>query len=422
MERRPSEGGRHQVRPGAARHLGRDGRAATIARAIRPTGRRTSGCRPPQGSTRSMKEQQPRRAALPGRERRGNRGASPGYPTVIVPFGLVPNVPFASGTARAGLPGRLRRQAGALRRQLHGPGLQRAPAHRAGLRLRAGHEAARASALDPVAPNAGLTTSVAGRIVPSILSAELPHNLALGSGRERWSLLDPNSRGVSGGRLMHERQSSARVAALALAALWSLSPPALRAQAVSGTILGEVKDATGAVVSGATVVLVNTGTGLTRTVGHRMPRESTRAPSLPTGTYNVSAEHGGVQEGHAWPTSIWAWTRRCASTSSSSVGELTESVEIQAETPLLQTSSSDLSATVESKQIETLPLNGRNFVSLTRTIPGRDARASPAATSTARAAWPGAPRPPSPRTASAPATTTSCSTGSTTTRPGSSRW
>src|SRR5439155_25163731 len=33
-------------------------------------------------------------------------------------------------------------------------------------------------------------------------------------------------------------------------------------------------------------------------------------------------------------------------------------------------SSSDLSATVEGKQIETLPLNGRNFVSLTRTVPG----------------------------------------------------
>ena len=49
---------------------------------------------------------------------------------------------------------------------------------------------------------------------------------------------------------------------------------------------------------------------------------------------------------------------------------MTETVEIQAETSLLQTSSSDLSVTVEGKTIENLPLNGRNFVSLTRTIPG----------------------------------------------------
>ena len=52
------------------------------------------------------------------------------------------------------------------------------------------------------------------------------------------------------------------------------------------------------------------------------------------------------------------------------LGQMTESVEIQAETPLVQTSSSDLSVTVEGKTIESLPLNGRNFVSLTRTIPG----------------------------------------------------
>ncbi len=45
-------------------------------------------------------------------------------------------------------------------------------------------------------------------------------------------------------------------------------------------------------------------------------------------------------------------------------------VDVQGGAPLLQTSSSDLSATVDGTQIETLPLNGRNIVSLTRTIPG----------------------------------------------------
>ena len=52
------------------------------------------------------------------------------------------------------------------------------------------------------------------------------------------------------------------------------------------------------------------------------------------------------------------------------VGAMTESVEIVAQTPLVQTSSSDLSTTVTEEQIKQLPLNGRNFVSLTRTIPG----------------------------------------------------
>ncbi len=52
------------------------------------------------------------------------------------------------------------------------------------------------------------------------------------------------------------------------------------------------------------------------------------------------------------------------------VGQMTESVKIEASTPLLQTSSSELGTTVHSEAIKALPLNGRNFVNLTRTIPG----------------------------------------------------
>ena len=52
------------------------------------------------------------------------------------------------------------------------------------------------------------------------------------------------------------------------------------------------------------------------------------------------------------------------------VGQMTESVKIEASTTLLQTASSELGTTVHSEQIQTLPLNGRNFVSLTRTVPG----------------------------------------------------
>ena len=52
------------------------------------------------------------------------------------------------------------------------------------------------------------------------------------------------------------------------------------------------------------------------------------------------------------------------------VGAMTESVSITAETPLVQTSSSELGTTVTNEQIEALPLNGRNFVNLTRTVPG----------------------------------------------------
>ena len=52
------------------------------------------------------------------------------------------------------------------------------------------------------------------------------------------------------------------------------------------------------------------------------------------------------------------------------LGDRTDSVTVQADNALVQTSSSDLSASLGATEIQGLPLNGRNFVSLTRTIPG----------------------------------------------------
>ena len=52
------------------------------------------------------------------------------------------------------------------------------------------------------------------------------------------------------------------------------------------------------------------------------------------------------------------------------VGAVEESVTVTGSSPLMQTSSSELGTTVSEEQIKTLPLNGRNFVNLTRTVPG----------------------------------------------------
>src|SRR6185369_12890922 len=51
-------------------------------------------------------------------------------------------------------------------------------------------------------------------------------------------------------------------------------------------------------------------------------------------------------------------------------GAISETMTVEASAPLLQTSSSELGTTVTDEQIEALPLNGRNFVNLTRTVPG----------------------------------------------------
>ena len=93
------------------------------------------------------------------------------------------------------------------------------------------------------------------------------------------------------------------------------------------------------------------------------------APSLPTGTYVVTAEMTGFKIAALSGIELGVDQRvRIDVTLGSAF--LTETVTIQAATPLLQTSSSELGTTVKDEQIQTLPLNGRNFVSLTRTVPG----------------------------------------------------
>ena len=157
-------------------------------------------------------------------------------------------------------------------------------------------------------------------------------------------------------------------ALVAFAILCCLAPPPAGAQAVSGTILGFVKDSTGAVVPGATVTLVNTGTGYSRSVVTDASGEYT-APLIPTGTYTVTAELTGFKK--ASKTNVLLGVdQKVRMDLALELGAMTEVVEIQAETPLLQTASSELGATIVEEQIRTLPLNGRNFVSLTRTVPG----------------------------------------------------
>ena len=161
------------------------------------------------------------------------------------------------------------------------------------------------------------------------------------------------------------------------------------AQAVTGTILGTVADTTGAVLPGVTVTVKHTETGLTRTLVTDSNGEYTAA-SIPTGTYTVTGEISGFKSVSLSNVQVGV-DQRVRADIKLEVGAMTESVEIVAQTPLVQTSSSDLSTTVTEEQMKRLPLNGRNFVSLTRLIPGV-LRGIPARTSTAPARWRGAPR------------------------------
>src|SRR5215470_17895285 len=84
-------------------------------------------------------------------------------------------------------------------------------------------------------------------------------------------------------------------ASFSLALLLALVPGHLAAQAVSGTVLGIVKDASGAAVVNAKVVIASAETGVTRTVLTNAGGDY-EAPSLPPGVYSVSVEMSGFKK------------------------------------------------------------------------------------------------------------------------------
>ncbi len=139
-------------------------------------------------------------------------------------------------------------------------------------------------------------------------------------------------------------------------------------QAVSGTILGTVTDSTGAIHPNAKITAVNENTGLSRTTTADANGEYT-FPSLPTGHYTVTAEVQGFRT--LAVSNIQLEVDQHAKIDLKlETGAASETMTVVGEAPLLQTSTSELGTTVGNEQIEALPLNGRNFVNLTRTVPG----------------------------------------------------
>jgi hypothetical protein len=153
---------------------------------------------------------------------------------------------------------------------------------------------------------------------------------------------------------------------LALATL--LLPTSAVAQNVTGTILGTVRDATAAGVPDAQVTLTQNSTGLARVLASDSSGDYA-APLLGTGVYTVMAQAPGFKQASVTGVQL-SVAQTVRVDLRLEIGELTESVQVESANPLVRRSSSDVSATLGMTEIQTLPLVTRNFVQLTRTIPG----------------------------------------------------
>ncbi len=157
------------------------------------------------------------------------------------------------------------------------------------------------------------------------------------------------------------------LALLMPALLLCLAAPAT-AQRDMGTILGAVTDPSGAAIPGASITIVEESTGVTDLVESDAAGNYIR-PLIKPGTYTVSAETAGFKKGVQTGVLVQS-SSRVQANFVLEIGQVTETIEVTAQPPALQTETTQMGGNLESRQTSELPLGGqRRFAFLARTVP-----------------------------------------------------
>jgi carboxypeptidase family protein/TonB-dependent receptor-like protein len=130
----------------------------------------------------------------------------------------------------------------------------------------------------------------------------------------------------------------------------------------TGTISGTIQDSSGAVLPGASVVILNEDTGISRSVQANAAGHYS-APALGLGNYRVTASRDGFQA-EARGGIVITVGREAVVNFALQVGAVTQTVEVIGEAPLVQTTSATLEGLVDDKKIRDLPLNARSYLDL----------------------------------------------------------
>src|SRR5438445_7686383 len=154
------------------------------------------------------------------------------------------------------------------------------------------------------------------------------------------------------------------------AALWLLllSAQPLRAQVDTGTLLGTVTDASGAPINGAKVTLTNEGTSAALSTTTATDGGYKFTP-VKIGSYKLTVSFQGFQTMTQTnvPVNVGA---DVVINFTLKPGEVTQIVEVSASTPVLETQSGSVGQVVDTRSVNDLPLNGRNFTFLAQLAAG----------------------------------------------------
>ena len=161
-------------------------------------------------------------------------------------------------------------------------------------------------------------------------------------------------------------------AVLGMAALYCFSgglSSVVAQQGASATLRGIVKDPNGAVVTGSQVSATQKDTGVKR-------ETTTNADglyvlsNLPPGSYEVRIQAAGFADKISATPVVLQVGQIVTLDATLEVGSVGETVDLVGEIPPVDTSNSAVAGVIDQREIQSLPLNGRNFLELALLVPG----------------------------------------------------
>src|SRR5580700_8710164 len=168
--------------------------------------------------------------------------------------------------------------------------------------------------------------------------------------------------GAGGPRVKEPLMPTSRLFLRAASSFLLLAATLCLAQKDTGSIVGTVKDQTGAVLANATVAVTDVERGQTFRTTTSDLGEFVASP-LRVGRYTVTVEKSGFKKAVSEGIELNV-QQRIAVNISLEIGRQTEQVLVTGTAPLLETETSELGQVVDRKRVSNLPLNGRNFAQL----------------------------------------------------------
>jgi hypothetical protein len=162
------------------------------------------------------------------------------------------------------------------------------------------------------------------------------------------------------------RKSAIQLLTIAIAIILFCAPSF--AQGNAGRIMGTVTDQSGGVVAGATVTIVDTARGVSRTLTTDDAGEY-NAPNLTPGAYAVRAEAKGFKKIERQNVVIEVG-KEVRVDLTVQPGEQEQTVTVTEAVPLVETTNATLGGTLDNADIVDMPLNGRNYQNLLALRPG----------------------------------------------------